>query len=565
MGASHPDGSFDEDPLRRFDRLADEQRALRRVAVLVAQEPSPHEVFTAVTEAVGPLLGADLAAMHIFQGDGAATTIAGWSASGPMVPIGTRLPLDVDSTCARIFHTGAAARMDTYVDVAGEAAEVARALRLRSTVGAPILVDGRLWGALMAATRGEKPLPDDAETQIAAFTELVATAVSNAQSREDRRRLADEQSALRRVATLVAQGVEPAEIFSAVSGEAAALFGSGAAVLKFEPDSPAAITVGTSNDVGYPIGACWEVQDEPVLAAVARTRRPARVGAAGSSSPSTVASPIVVDGRVWGAMSLHSTDEVLPPETEGRLENFTELLATAIANAHSRSELAASRRRIVAASDAARRRIERDLHDGTQQRLVSLALQLRGAQARVPPALGELEAQLDDIAVGITDVLDELRELARGLHPAVLANGGLGPALKTLARRSAVPVALDLRPDGRPPEHIEVGAYYVVSEALANAAKHANASAVAVQIEAVDGFLRVSVRDDGVGGARFERGSGLVGLKDRVEALGGLIVVESAPGKGTAVRVDLPLSGELVPSSDAPEHRALHRSFPNAD
>src|SRR5215831_17793814 len=189
-----------------LSQLAEEQAALRRVAVLVAQQPSPVEVFEAVTEAVGPLLGADLAAMHAFRGDGLATVVASWTQAGPTLPIGTELPLDGDSAAARIFHSGAAARIDTYEAVEGDTAEVARGLRLRSTVGAPIVVEGKLWGALMAATRGAEPLPDDAEARIAAFTELVATAVSNAQARGELSGLAQEQAALRRVATLVARG-----------------------------------------------------------------------------------------------------------------------------------------------------------------------------------------------------------------------------------------------------------------------------------------------------------------------------------------------------------------------
>jgi signal transduction histidine kinase len=207
----------------------------------------------------------------------------------------------------------------------------------------------------------------------------------------------------------------------------------------------------------------------------------------------------------------------------------------------SREELAASRTRIVAAGDQARRRIERDLHDGTQQRLVSLVLDLRAAEAAVPPEAPELRAQLARVADGLTGALDDLRELSRGIHPALLSEGGLGPALRSLARRSVVPVDLDLHVQSRLPEPVEVAAYYVVSEALANAAKHANASVVRVEAEAGDGRLRLSVHDDGVGGATPERGSGLIGLTDRVEALGGTITVHSTTGQGTRLRVDLPI------------------------
>jgi signal transduction histidine kinase len=221
--------------------------------------------------------------------------------------------------------------------------------------------------------------------------------------------------------------------------------------------------------------------------------------------------------------------------------DFTELVATAIANAESRSELAASRARIVAASDETRRRVERDLHDGTQQRLVTLALELRSAQADVPPHLEDVQAELSRVGQGLVAVLEELREISRGIHPAILAEGGLVPALKTLARRSPIPVELDNRCDGRLPDSIERAAYYAVSEMLTNAAKHAQASTVYVDVERADGLLHVSVRDDGVGGADPARGSGLVGLRDRVEVLGGTIAVHSPNGGGTAIEVTVPL------------------------
>jgi signal transduction histidine kinase len=206
----------------------------------------------------------------------------------------------------------------------------------------------------------------------------------------------------------------------------------------------------------------------------------------------------------------------------------------------SRSELAASRRRIVASGDQARRRIERDLHDGIQQRLVSLVLDLRTAEAAAPPEPAESRAQLNEIADGLTDTLEDLRELSRGIHPAILSEGGLSPALKALARRSAVPVELDIDVQERLPEPIEVAAYYVASEALANTAKHARASVAQVELRPHDGRLHLSVRDDGVGGATAD-GSGLVGLADRVEALGGTILIDSPPGQGTKLEVDLPI------------------------
>jgi len=226
-----------------------------------------------------------------------------------------------------------------------------------------------------------------------------------------------------------------------------------------------------------------------------------------------------------------------------------ELVTTAIANAESRSELAASRRRIVAASDETRRRIERNLHDGTQQRLVSLGLAVRAAEANLPPERDDLRAQLSGVAAGLVAAVEDLQEISRGIHPAILSKGGLGPALQALAHRSAIPVDLDITADVRLEEPIEVAAYFVASEALANAAKHSGATRIDVSLEQRDGRLLLSVRDDGIGGADAGRGSGLVGLTDRVEALGGSIRIVSRPGEGTQIAVELPVELKLFPTT----------------
>jgi signal transduction histidine kinase len=232
-----------------------------------------------------------------------------------------------------------------------------------------------------------------------------------------------------------------------------------------------------------------------------------------------------------------------PGDAEARVAQFTDLVGTAIANAESRAELLASRARIVTTADQTRRRIERDLHDGAQQRLVTMAMKLRALESVTAPQAQDVKKEVGEIAAGLDDVLDDLRETARGLHPVILSRGGLGPALKALGRRSPVPVELDVRASERLPEAVEVAAYYVVAEALTNAAKHAHASFVKVEAEAIDGDLRVSVQDDGVGGASPARGSGLVGLTDRVEALGGKLTLHSPPAAGTTLHIDLPLSG----------------------
>jgi signal transduction histidine kinase len=254
-----------------------------------------------------------------------------------------------------------------------------------------------------------------------------------------------------------------------------------------------------------------------------------------------IGAPIIVEGRLWGVANIVSWTEPLPADTEEHLMQFTELLATAIANAESRAELEASRARIVSTADATRRRIERDLHDGAQQRLLSLALEVRAAQAGAPAELTEHRAELSHIAEGLTNVLDGLREIALGLHPAILAEGGLAAALKTLAQRSPIPVQLEVRVEGRLPDHVEVAVYYIVSEALTNAAKHARASMIDVHVVARDSVLRVAIGDDGVGGADPAQGSGLLGLKDRAAAIGGTMLVTSRPGAGTSLIAELPL------------------------
>ncbi len=245
---------------------------------------------------------------------------------------------------------------------------------------------------------------------------------------------------------------------------------------------------------------------------------------------------------VWGATIVGTSEpEPLPPDTEARMGDFADLVSTAIANAATRSELIASRARIVAAADDARRRLERDLHDGAQQRLVALGLGLRAAESCVPEELLPLKEQIAGLVTTVTAVSAEVQEISRGIHPAILSRGGLVPALKTLARRCTVPVDLDLHVDQRFADSVEVGAYYVVSEALTNAAKHARASVVEVCAHATDTVLRLEIRDDGIGGATAGRGSGLTGLVDRVEALGGTMTIQSPVGSGTALLVNIPI------------------------
>jgi signal transduction histidine kinase len=369
-------------------------------------------------------------------------------------------------------------------------------------------------------------------------------------------RLAEEQAALRRVATLVADQAAADVIFTAVAEEVARFLRADiGGIARYDPDeSLTLIAEWNEGPGGLPIGTRVGLEHERELVMSLRAGLPNRLadfenlpGPAAALAwelgiRTTVGAPILVDGDVWGSLFVCSKKpEPLPDDTESRILGFAELAGTAISNAVSRAQLAASRARVVAAADETRRRIERDLHDGIQQRLVSLALELRFAESGVPPDQTELKRELARVADGLTGALDELRELARGIHPAILSEGGLAPALKALARRSAVPVELDVAIHTRLPERVEVASYFVVSEALANAAKHAGASVAHVKVETADSLLHVSIGDDGVGGADPSRGSGLIGLTDRVQALGGTLGVLSPPGKGTTIWVELPV------------------------
>jgi signal transduction histidine kinase len=540
-------------------RLAEEQAALRRVATLVARGVPPKEVVAAVAEEVGRLLHVDFAAMGRYRSDATVSFAAGWDRGGTLPPVSSEWPIGGNNLPTLVFQTGRPARIDSDRDLSGAMGASARERGVKSAVATPIMVEGRLWGVMNAGSTVATPLPPDAEARLASFTELVATAIANAESHARLAGLAAEQAALGRVATLVARGVPPREVFAAVAEEVGRLLPADiAGVGRYESDGTVT-ELGAWSRAGLalpPVGSRWPLDGENVSALVARTGRSARSdgddaapGPLGLAlqelgSRSIVAAPVVVEGRLWGVMSAASTSEQpLAPDAEARLTDITDLLATALANADGRAKLAASRARIVAAADQTRRRIERDLHDGAQQRLVSLGLELRAAQATVPPELGELDGELSSVADGLTRVQDELREIARGIHPAILAEGGLGPALKTLARRSPIPVELDLRARTRLREPVEVAAYYIVSEALTNAAKHSHASVVQLEVDTVDHVVRLRVSDDGAGGADPARGSGLVGLRDRVETLGGTITIDSPLGSGTSVHVELPLQG----------------------
>jgi len=538
--------------------FADEQAALRQVATLVARGTPPAEVFAAVAAEVGRLLSVDFTFLSWYSAAHAATIVGSWARTGTPGALfaGSRWGIGGRNLHTMVFRTGRAARIDDYTGTLGSIAEAARSAGLRSAVAVPISVEGQLWGVMIVGSMRDEPLPAGTEVRLAGFTELAATAIANMQARVELRGFADEQAALRRVATLVAHGAPPEEVLAAVTEEAGRMLGAQHAVLsRYGSQGAVAVASWSSTSIGFPVGTQWIIGGQNLHTIVSETHRPSRLDdyavATGPGAEarnrgvrSGVGVPISAGAGLWGVMIVGSTrEEPLPADTEAKLAGFTELAATAIANAESQAALAASRARIVATADQTRRRIERDLHDGAQQRLVSLALELREASTTVPAEAGELAQQLEDAVADVNDVLEELRETARGLHPAILAEGGLRPALAALARRSAVPVRLDVQLAGRLPEQAEIAGYYVAAEALTNVAKHAHAASADIQVTASEDVLRVCVSDDGVGGANPAGGSGLLGLKDRTEALGGRIRLHSPPGEGTVLEITLPLPG----------------------
>jgi signal transduction histidine kinase len=370
-------------------------------------------------------------------------------------------------------------------------------------------------------------------------------------------RLAQEQAALHRVATLVARAAPPAEIFETVTREVGLLCDADLARMERYEGDDAVVGMAAwtrDHDRRLALGTRLALTGVSIAARVRQTGGSVRVDSfVDASGPiaeeahrlgirSSVGCPIRVGGCVWGVIAASSKRETpFPRDTEARIGAFTELVATAVSNAVSRGELAASRARIVTSADEVRRQIERNLHDGIQQRLVTLGLQLQGMRDGLQRDRPELLAELSAVEDGLRAVIEELREISRGIHPVVLSEGGLVPALKSLARRSGVPVELSLSPVQRLPHAVEAAAYYAVSEALTNATKHANASVAHVDVALRNSTLEVSIRDDGVGGADPARGTGIVGLGDRVEALGGTIAVASPPGAGTSITLRLPI------------------------
>ncbi|WP_249998346.1 GAF domain-containing protein [Actinoplanes sp. M2I2] len=524
--------------------LAAEQAALLRVAALVARRAGETEIFEAVATGAAGLIHDEPTTLVRYEGDRTFMVLA--HRNGP-APVGTRVtvPAGDAGTLDEMMRTLRPARLDRY-DLVADRTYSSRDFGVGSSVSVPIIVNGRLWGALGTLNEGRR-LPAGTETRLGKFAELVASALANVEAHAELQRFAARQAALRRVAELVAAGSALGEVFDAVATEASNILGESAANL-FRHDGAHYTVVATSRSsipVGYRSQADGRVRWTggscrlPTLAGTdsARLTRDFDVGA-------LVAVPIFVEGQLWGGLSTTTPGDPPPPDAEDRLTEFAKLAAAAIANAENKEKLRTSRARVVATADEVRQRLQRDVHDGAQQRLVQTVLSLKlalDAAARGEDTVGLMREALENAERATV----ELRDIVHGILPMALARGGLRAGIESLLTAVTIPVDVDLttQPLERLPGEVEVTAYFVIAEALTNVVKHANATRARLTVSAGAGRLEVEISDDGAGGADPRRGSGLTGLSDRVDALDGTLRLTTTAGVGTTVRVVLPLPG----------------------
>ena len=539
----------------QMEQLIAEQAALLRVAGLVSRANVAEDFFDAVAEQLGRVTHVSGTQIIRFDEEELATSVGGWGGVESGIAVGDRLSTRGNSVTGQVRATGQPARVDDYGSADGQIAAIQRGVGMRSAVGAPIRAAGRLWGVLVVGSVAAEPLPVETEERMVKFADVVGVALSNLETRQALQQLAQEQEALRRVATVVAREDWDVILPTIVRELALLQDVDGTVLIRYENDEIATVMAAWGEpDLQQFVGQPLPFGGDNPGAYVWSTHRPARQHgftegggvfaelSAQLGITETLAGPVFVENRLWGALVVVTTgSDRLPADTEARTGQFAELVSTAIGNMKSRLELTESRARIVQTADQTRRRFERDLHDGIQQRLVAISMDLRDVETQLPAAT-EPRARVSEIADKLIDALDGLRELSRGLHPAILSEGGLVPATRALARRSTIPVTLNLPQPSRHPDSVEVAAYYVMSEALANTTKYAQASLAEITITVADDALVVAVADDGIGGADRSRGTGLVGLEDRVQALGGSLTVQSPPLGGTTITASLPLS-----------------------
>ncbi|HEX4751790.1 MAG TPA: CHASE3 domain-containing protein [Solirubrobacterales bacterium] len=462
---------------------------------------------------------------------------------------------------ARQDHTESDARRAIILGILGLVGSfvliASFAVYLLRWVGRPVQRAAGMAGRLAAGDLSVR-MPETAAGEIGALERsfnVMGSALE--EGRNDLDRLLREQEALRSVATLVAEGAEPARVFATVTREVGLLSGADLARMeRYESESEVTAIAAWSRDQPSELAVDrrFQLGGPSIAAMVLESKAPVRIdsfeGAAGAIAEeahalgirSSVGCPILVEGRLWGVIAASSRElGAFPAQTESQIGEFTELVATAIANADSHDELVASRARIVAAADDARRKIRRDLHDGGQQRLVHALITLKLARRALDAGDSNVEELVDEALEHTEGAIFALRELSHGILPSVLARGGLRAGVESLVARMSLPVGVEVS-DERYTAGVEATAYFVISEALTNVVKHSGAERAEVRAGAAEGALRVEIRDDGKGGAVPRRGTGLVGLRDRVVALAGDLRIESSPG-GTRIVMTLPLSG----------------------
>jgi signal transduction histidine kinase/ketosteroid isomerase-like protein len=534
-------------------RIADEQAALRGVASGVARGVPASEIFLAVDRAIASIARADFSVLLRFEPDGQASLLA-TSATGSGLPSpAARLPADADLVGLRTGGTFALWTATTLRRVLPIApADIATSHQ--SALAVPIRLGGVVWGLAVLTAAGSESSAADTAARITEFAEFVGPALAHAQAADELRRLAEEQAALRRVAELVARGAPLNQVFAAAAREASALLdGMAAALTRYTTDAHAEIVAVLNSPA--PMSMRIPVTEDTGTGIVLRTAAPHRVEDFATTSLAEVAAelgvraavsvPVIVEGRVWGTLSVSSGGPPIPPDAEARLVPFADLAAAAIAAAQNRSELLASRARVLTTADETRRRVQRDVHDGAQQRLVHTIINLKLAR----DALARGAAVTDLVAEALASAEranQELRDVVRGILPAALTHGGLRSGIESLTADLPVPVALSFDAP-RLSTATETTAYFVVAEALTNVTKHANSTAASVDVHLRGGHLLLDVRDNGIGGADPGRGSGLTGLLDRVAANDGLLEISSPPGAGTHLHASLPVDVSRTP------------------
>jgi signal transduction histidine kinase len=526
--------------------LAEEQAALRRLAELAAREAPVPQVLDAVAREASWLAGVSFGMVLRFEPDGS-TQIEALAGAPENFAVGMRASPAGDGSAWRVWRTGRAARVDDLGSMSGRWPRMAHRFGFSSSAAAPIRIGESLWGALVVVARGG-PLPRGMEDHLSNFSELAGTAIAAVQARRDLRALAEEQAALRRVAELVAHGAPLDEVFTAVATETSALLGGVAATLmRYDGDDTGLFVACCNSPV--PVGLRVPTDGNTGTGRVRRSGRPVRIDSFEGTSfgqiarelgvGATVAVPVVVEERLWGALGTSSGHEPLPPGTEDRLAPFAELAAAAIANAENKAKLTASRARVVATADETRRRLQRDVHDSAQQRLVHTIINLKLAQRRIADG-GDPAALVEEALRNAERASRDLRDVVRGILPSALTRGGLAAGLETLV--SDVPLPVRLRVEvPRLSSALETTAYFVIAEALTNVVKHARTGEAEIEVALCGHTLVIDVRDDGNGGADAARGTGLMGMLDRVEAAEGTLTIISPSGAGTTVHVELPV------------------------